>query len=213
MYKVSIVIPVYNVEAYIKVSLLSALNQTLDSIEYIIIDDCGADRSIDIVKEIIFEHPRNKDIFIYRHSQNMGLSVARNTGVKMARGKYIFFMDSDDEITEDCIELHYNLIKSSRADYTVANVSLLGAKSNHIKSISDRINHQTPIESYLKREYSVSAWNKLYNVGFLKNNNLVFKENLLHEDILWSYQISLLAEKLFLWKRLLIYIKFVKDLL
>jgi len=196
MYKVSIIIPVYNVEPYIKDSLLSALNQTMDSIEYILIDDCGSDNSMDVIKDIIKTHPRKNDIFIYNHTLNKGLSAARNTGIEKARGEFIFFMDSDDEIIEHCIELHYKAIKDINACFSVANVKLLGAKSNHIRQIPCDIQNVSPIDSYLNRKWSVSACNKLYDAKFLKKNKLKFKENLLHEDILWSYQISLLAKKI-----------------
>lgn len=196
MYKVSLVIPIYNVENYILVSLKSALNQRFESIEYILIDDCGTDNSMKLVAEYIENHSRKNDVFIYKHHENKGLSAARNTGLKYARGKYVYFMDSDDEITVNCINLHYSEIEKSCSDFTVANFKLVGAKSNHIKPISLSQGQQSPINSYFKREWNVSACNKLYNVDFLRNNNIEFKENLLHEDILWNYQISLLAQKI-----------------
>ncbi len=195
MYKVSVIIPVYNVEQYILTSIKSALLQTFKSIEYIIIDDCGNDNSINLICKYIENHPRKNDIFIYKHHKNRGLSAARNTGLNKANGEYIYFMDSDDEITENCIELHYNEIKKKQSDFTVANFNLVGAKSNHIKPIS-KSTQQSPFISYLRREWNVSACNKLYNLEFLRNNDIVFKENLLHEDILWNYQISLLAKKI-----------------
>lgn len=195
MYKVSVIIPVYNVEQYILTSIKSALLQTFKSIEYIIIDDCGNDNSISLIREYIANHPRKKDIFIYKHDKNRGLSAARNTGLSKAKGEYIYFMDSDDEISENCIELHYNEIMKKHSDFTVANFNLVGAKSNHIKPIS-KSPHQSPLISYLRREWNVSACNKLYNIEFLRNNDIVFKDNLLHEDILWNYQISLLAQKI-----------------
>lgn len=194
MYKVSLVIPIYNVENYILVSLKSALAQRFESIEYILIDDCGTDNSMKLVEKYIENHPRKKDIFIYKHHKNRGLSAARNTGLSKAKGEYIYFMDSDDEITENCIELHYNEIKKKQSDFTVANFNLVGARSSHIKPIS--ISQESPLATYLKREWNVSACNKLYSTDFLRKNCIEFKENLLHEDILWNYQISLVAKKI-----------------
>lgn len=119
MYKVSLIIPVYNVEDYISESLYSALKQTFSSIEYIIIDDCGGDNSMSVVAKILQNHCRTQDVFIYRHDKNLGLSAARNTGLEKAHGEYVYFMDSDDEITEDCIEKLYQAIRDSDADWVM----------------------------------------------------------------------------------------------
>ena len=100
MYEVTLIIPVYNVANYIRDSLLSALAQTFESIEYIVVDDCGTDDSLEIVKSILSSHQRAKDVFIYRHNCNKGLSAARNTGLEKAHGKFVYFIDSDDEITK-----------------------------------------------------------------------------------------------------------------
>ena len=194
-YEVSIIIPVYNVEPYIRESLLSALNQTFGSIEYIVVDDCATDRSMEVVREVINGHPRQKDVFIYRHEQNSGLSAARNTGMAKATGKYVFFMDSDDEITPDCIERHYKAVMKENACFSIANIKLVGAKSVHIKDFTDDCMRKDLLASFLLREWNVSACNKLYNKGFLQMHNLSFQNGLLQEDILWSYNLSLHANK------------------
>jgi glycosyltransferase involved in cell wall biosynthesis len=93
MKKVSIIIPVYNVEPYIERCLLSALNH------------CGQDNSIQIAKQILSIHPNGVKAQIFYHEKNEGLSVARNTGIKAATGEYLYFLDSDDEITLNCIEI------------------------------------------------------------------------------------------------------------
>lgn len=189
-YSVSLVIPLYNVEKYVKDSLFSALKQTFKSIEYILVDDCSTDETMQVVKSIIMDHPRFMDIKILSHDINAGLSAARNTGLLHAQGKYVFFMDSDDEITIDCIEKHYNVIETSGADFTVADLCLEGAKSIHIRPILCEVEKTLPILSYLKREWNTSACNKLYKKRFLIENGLLFKNGLLHEDILWSYEVA-----------------------
>ena len=201
MYKVSLVIPVFNVEKYIKESLYSALNQTFLSIEYVIVDDCGNDFSMSVIAEILKNHPRVNDVFIIKHEKNRGLSAARNTGLGFAHGDYVFFMDSDDELIPECIELHYNTIKNSNADFTVANIQLEGAKSMHIKNISVDIEYITPLKSYILRMWNVSACNKLYSRSFLTKYNLKFQEGLLHEDILWAYYNAMHARKISLVER------------
>ena len=89
-YEVTIGIPVYNVEKYIRESLDSALAQTYPNIEFLICDDCGTDSSIAIVEEYQNSHPRGKDIRIVQQPRNMGLGCARNRMIAEAKGKYIF---------------------------------------------------------------------------------------------------------------------------
>lgn len=196
MYSVSLIIPVYNVAEYIQTSFYSALNQTFQSIEYIIIDDCGTDNSMNILYDILDAHPRRSDVRIYHHDENRGLSAARNTGLKKATGEYVYFMDSDDEIVADCIEMHYKSIQRSNADFTVANIRLIGARSVHIKPIPNDAEQLPPLQSFFERKWNISACNKLYKRSFLCENKLFFQEELLHEDILWSYEVAQKANKI-----------------
>ena len=171
MYKVSLIFPIYNVADFVKTSLLSALNQSFNSIEYILVDDCGTDNSMDIVQEVISNHHRKQDVFIYKHTKNLGLSAARNTGLKYATGEYIFFMDSDDEITRDCIELHYNTIVQNRADFSVGFTKLLGTTSKHIINNDFGVLYERNILlAFLKGQFVEAAWNKLYLRDFLLKN-------------------------------------------
>lgn len=194
---VTIIIPLYNVEKYVEVSLMSALNQTYEDIEYILVNDCSIDNTMKIVREIVLSHPRSQSIKIFQHTENRGLSAARNTGLEHANGEYVFFMDSDDEITLDCIEKHYNAIISENADFTVGNIDLIGQKKSvHIKPISIIALHLSPLESYFARMWNISACNKLYRKEFLVGNGLSFQAGLLFEDILWSYFVAKNASKL-----------------
>ena len=195
MNKVSVIIPVYNVESYVRESLLSALDQTFEDLEYVIVDDCSTDRSMDVVRGIVKGHPRSKDVHIYRHEQNRGLSAARNTGMSKATGKYIFFMDSDDEITLDCIEKHFNAITKNNACFSIANINLVGVKSIHIKDFSAHCRQKDLLSSFFLREWNVSACNKLFLKDFINQNHLLFQEGLLQEDILWTYRVCLFADR------------------
>lgn len=102
-YKVTLAMPVYNVEKYVERALLSALNQTFDSIEFLIVDDKGTDRSMEIVSEIVSTHPRGKDVRIIDHVVNQGTGATKNSAIREAKGEYLFFMDSDDCLSRDCI--------------------------------------------------------------------------------------------------------------
>lgn len=201
MYKISLIIPIYNVSKYIEKSLLSALNQSFESIEYILIDDCGTDNSMILVDEILKNHPRRNDVFIHRHEKNLGLSAARNSGINLATGEYIFFMDSDDEIKPDCLELHYKEITECGADFTTANFEFTGINTtvhaSTIRQFDIKVNEDI-IKSFFNRKWSVSAANKLYKRSFLLSHNIEFTPNLLHEDILWMYLISIYASKVVL---------------
>lgn len=90
MSKVSVIVPVYKVEKYIERCARSLFNQTLDDIEYIFVDDCSPDRSIEILNQVIGDYPRRKDqVQIIHHASNQGLALARQTGLKAATGEYI----------------------------------------------------------------------------------------------------------------------------
>ena len=107
MNKVSVIIPVYNVEDYLRETIDSIINQTMKDYEVIFIDDGSTDNSVNIIKEYI---EKNGSMTICQ--ENM-LSVARNKGIELAEGEYIAFMDSDDKLPKDSLELRYNLAKEN----------------------------------------------------------------------------------------------------
>ena len=111
--KVSIIIPVYNVEKYISECLDSCINQTLQDIEIIIIDDCGSDKSIDIVKEYAKKDSRIKIIY---NKQNQGPFVSRNNAAIKASGEYLLCLDSDDFLDLKACEIAYNTAKDGYYD-------------------------------------------------------------------------------------------------
>lgn len=115
-YIVTIGMPVYNVKAFIRESLESALSQTFDAIEFLIIDDCGSDGSVEIVRGMQSQHPRGHDIRIISQPSNMGPGEARNKVIEEAKGKYLFFMDADDTIEPTAIDLLYKGLVVNRAD-------------------------------------------------------------------------------------------------
>ena len=106
-YIVSIIIPVYKVEAYIERCLLSVMRQTYhdSAFECILVDDCSPDNSILIAQKLINGYHGIIDFKIIRNDKNRGLSVARNRGMEQVSGKYLFFLDSDDYLREDCLQV------------------------------------------------------------------------------------------------------------
>ena len=190
MHKVSIIIPIYNVAPYVEKSLLSALNQIYNNIEYVIVDDCGKDDSMSIVEAVANSNP-DKDIKIVRHPQNMGLSAARNTGLKNSTGEYVFFMDSDDTISDNCIELHLNAIQQHDADFSDANFQIIGSRNIFNITKSAYYLHESDILiGCFNGQIHISAGNKLYKKSFITSNNLSFVQGLIHEDTIWMFDVA-----------------------
>lgn len=120
MCKVSVIIPIYNVEKYIARCAKSLLEQTLVDIEYIFVDDCTGDNSLDVLAEVLSHYPeRLKQVKIIRHKENLGLPLARKTGIDNAVGDYIVHCDSDDWVDTSLYEAMYNSAVTNNADITV----------------------------------------------------------------------------------------------
>lgn len=117
MTKVSILVPVYGVEKYIEKCARSLFEQSYENIEYVFVDDCSPDNSINVLNHVIDDYPQRKSsIKIIRHKENMGLAAARNTGILNANGDYIFNMDSDDYLELNAIEILQDAAKETNAD-------------------------------------------------------------------------------------------------
>lgn len=190
---VTLIIPVYNVELYIERCLLSALNQTYQNIEIILIDDCGNDNSITIAQQIAENHSNGHQVKILRQENNRGPSVARNIGMKAALGDYFYFLDSDDELTLTAIE---SLIENSK-NYDIIMAEVLTTDMKPYSTCKNTILKKYEIiESFFKDEINTMTCDKLISAKLIKDNNLQFKEGLLHEDYLWTFQIISCATKL-----------------
>lgn len=189
MYKVTLSMPVYNVAPYVERALLSALNQTFDSIEFLIVDDRGTDNSMDIVRKIVAEHPRGKDVRIIEHPHNIGTGATKNTAIDNAKGEYLFFMDSDDEITPDCIEVLYKAMMKEPVDFVAGSYDKVDLDGKLIKGgcyykdILLKGKYIIP-ESVYSRKIMISGitWNKLYSIAFLKKNNIRCIPHHINED-------------------------------
>lgn len=188
---VSIIIPVYNVSKYIKRCLQSVIEQTYTDIECILVDDCGSDNSIDLAQEFIKDYKGGIMFTILHHDRNKGLSAARNTALHNARGKYVYFLDSDDTITTDCIECLMNLVtKHPDADFVQGNY--LDEKGNINKygwhsHLPEYCNNHEELEKCILSEVVTSACNKVIKKAFLFEQDLLFPEGIIHEDMYWSF--------------------------
>jgi glycosyltransferase involved in cell wall biosynthesis len=191
--KASLIIPVYNVEPYIERCLLSALNQTYEDIEIILVDDCGQDKSMEIANQVIQNHKNGHKTTVLKHHRNQGLSEARNTGIKAATGDYVYFLDSDDEIFLYTIETLVDLAIKYNPDLVIGNVSATNAVIDYSLKIKDMefIEGNTKILSlFSQSKWSEMACNRLINREFIIRNDLRFYTGIYHEDVLWSFQLT-----------------------
>jgi glycosyltransferase involved in cell wall biosynthesis len=197
-YEVTLAIPVYNVEAFVEKSLLSALNQSFESIEFVLVDDKGQDESMNIVRRIVAAHPRKQNVRIIEHAVNIGLGAARNTAIDNAKGKYVFFMDSDDEITPDCIALLYQKMQETPVDFVRGSIITTDMKGCVLSQqiFEDKIvagNAEIVNEFYADKSRKIQIWNELYNLAFLRTNGIRCLPDLLYEDVMFRHQVVLNA--------------------
>ena len=168
--KVSIIVPVYNVEKYIEKNIKSLINQTLDNIELIFINDGSPDNSLKILKEYQ-EKYRDKNIIII-DKQNEGVWKGRIDGIKKSTGKYITFVDSDDYVEPDFAKKMYNSISENNSDIAICGFRRIDAVSGKIlsKEMKYKNDKQINYDNNFEEVISVNTalWNKIYKAELLK---------------------------------------------
>lgn len=198
--KISIIIPIYNVAPYIKRCLDSVAAQTFTGdIECILVDDCGKDDSMTIARQWIKNYSGRISFVILCHTHNQGLSAARNTGIEVASGDYIYFLDSDDAITPDCIEILADLaVKYPDADLITGNTvtNAEGIMHHHFRTLApDCVTNQEQIDYALLSATIDTAWNRLVKRHFLIQHALTFPIGIVHEDVCWLYFLAKHTQK------------------
>lgn len=194
-YEVTIGIPVYHSVDYIEETMLSALSQTFHNIEYLVIDDCGEDGSIEIIEQIQSEHPRGKDIRILYNVQNKGVGITRNRIIDEARGHYLFFLDSDDIIEPDTIQLLFDKAKRYQAEIvygSLVRIEKFKDSSTQYYVLPDVcLLNEDEMAFYAFRNYrtfQISACNCLMNLDFVRKNHLRFIDAAFWEDMVFTYE-------------------------
>lgn len=193
---VSINIPVYKCENYIIRCLESVKAQTYQNIEIILINDCTPDNSISLIEKFI-ENNLNLNIRLLHHQENSGLSVVRNTGIDNSTGEYIYFLDSDDDITSDCIEKLVKNVSTENTQMVIAQNRWINTFDQSTKDYGfptllneKRITGNIPIfTAYCKGAFPISSWNKLINLEFIRKNKIYFIPNLYAQDELWMFHV------------------------
>lgn len=195
-FKVSIIVPVYNVEAYLNRCLLSLVNQTIDDLEIIVVNDGSPDNSQNIIDSFQKKYP--KKIFPYL-KENGGLSDARNFGMKRAHGEYVAFVDSDDYVDTDMYQALYEIAIKEESDIVASNYYLdYEDEIREDKKIKEDSGYNTTITNNpsLLLTSSVYAWNKLYKRSFLEENNFTFPKGQVFEDSAVIYNLLHKAKKI-----------------
>lgn len=173
--KVSVIIPIYKVEAFIERCATTLMEQTLREAEYIFVDDATPDRSIQILEEVVACYPERKEqVRIVHHEANKGLPAARNTGLALATGEYIFHCDSDDYVEPTMLEEMYNAAKAQDVDIVWCDWYLTFAENErYMKQPS----FETPMEALkamLSDGMKFNVWNKLVRNSLYKEYNVCF---------------------------------------
>ena len=190
MPKVSIIVPIYNVEMYIGKCLETLVNQTLKDIEIILVNDGSKDGSAEIAKKYLKKYPEK---IVYLEKENGGLSDSRNYGLPYAKGEYIAFLDSDDYVEENMYEEMYELAKKEDSDMVQCNFYWEYPDKNK-KKIGELKQYSNKKEMLVKTR--VEAWNKLIKREILvKNPEIKFPKGLRYEDVEFTYKLIPYVEK------------------
>lgn len=197
-YEITIGMPVYGVEKYIQKSILSVLDQSIDfNMEVLVIDDCGTDHSMDIIRECQATHPKGNVIRIIRQPHNMGCWAARNTILDEAKGKYIFLIDADDYLSPDALEKLYQAAEEHQAETVYGSVVSVDEEGKPVVfSIGDMklpykvLIGEDQLASYANQSVRPTLYNFIWNVliraDFIKTNHLRFKETRFADDIIFE---------------------------
>lgn len=193
MISLSIIVPVYNVEKYIRVCVESLFRQGLaeDMFEVIIVNDGTEDQSMEVIADIINSHSN----FTIINQQNLGLSIARNNGIAVAKGEYILLVDSDDLLVKNSLKPILYKALETKVDIAIAEfIEIKDEKAEyhqptiqHIEETSGRQLFLTDSKNYV--------WHKLYKKKFLEDNNIKFIPGIFYEDIPFTHECYLKAEK------------------
>ena len=200
MPKVSVIVPVYGVEKYIERCARSLFEQTLDDIEYLFIDDCTPDKSMDILKKVLEDYPNRKDqVVIHRMEKNCGQALVRKWGILNASGDYIIHCDSDDWVSVDMYCAMYEKAVDEDADIVVCDY----VTTDGTDSFTDVVHIGCPntdrdsfINNMLFQRVAWSLWNKLFKKDVYYKGEFRFPEGAMGEDMALTLQLIWNCEKI-----------------
>lgn len=190
---ISIIVPTYNVEKYIRTCIESILAQTYRNVEVIIVNDGSTDQSLAVISDLICSHHNVKVI----NQKNQGLSVARNTGIDVATGKYIAFVDADDKIMPGFVSSLYQIADKTGAD--IVRGSFRDFNGNIPKAWVPDFNVPTNcgtivLDQFLSSNISFVVWSSIYRLDFINSNHIRFTPGIILEDADFTIRAYMLAK-------------------
>lgn len=209
--KVTVGIPVYNASGYIEKTIKSVLCQTLGDIELIIVDDKGKDNSMEIIKQIIKDAPRGNIIRIIDHGINCGVAYSRNTIMKEAKGKYLFYMDQDDFIIPEALALMYERAEEKQAETVWGSYKAIVNETGEELCDKERIYEDIELIGTDKlilyecrnlcENMQHTIWNILFLASFLRQNKLQFEQHGYFDDTIMHARMQPLIKRAVLLSR------------
>ena len=191
---VSVIVPVYNVESYIDACIDSIKQQTYENLEIIVVEDCSTDSSLQVLQP----HLEDKRIKLVQHSENGGLSAARNTGMDVATGEYTMFVDSDDIIDLNLVQVCLQAALESAADVVLFEVKPFndGEPVQAIPKLENRCNSYKSINQADYFKYPHFAWLKFMRTDLLRSKGLQFPVGQYYEDWPFHWETGFVASKI-----------------
>ena len=196
--KISVIIPVYGVEKYIERCARSLFEQTLDDIEYLFIDDCTPDKSIEVLNQVLDEYPhRRSQVIVHRMEQNSGQAAVRKWGMQNATGEYVIHCDSDDWLEKEAYLLMYTKAIEHEADCVICGYSVTdGVNYNIQKDYNLSLNKSELLEKMLKGEVSWALWNKMVSKKIISSPKYKYPNADMGEDMVLSLQACFYCKKI-----------------
>ena len=197
MTKVSVIVPVYGTEKYIERCARSLFDQTLDDIEYLFIDDCTPDRSIELLCQVLKEYPqRKKQVIIHRMEHNSGQAKVREWGMRNASGEYVIHCDSDDWVNTDMYRAMYEKAKEDDSDVVVCDYAITDGEHiiKEVKGCGSLVKNLFQVRLLFQRD-PWSLWNKLFK-RTVCYKDLLFPKGNMGEDMALCIQSVMLADKI-----------------
>lgn len=183
MEKVSLLIPVYGVEKYIEKCACSLFEQTYGNIEFIFVDDCTKDRSMEVLQDTLDRYPlRKSQVKIVRHKENRGLAAARNTALDQVSGIYLMHVDSDDYLEKNAVELLIGKAMATQADIVVCDSNTVYEHKVSRSFCKLPVSKEEYIKSMLVKSIPASIWGKLFSTRFYRSSGIRSVEGLNHGE-------------------------------
>lgn len=179
---ISVIVPVYNVEAYVEKCLRSVLGQTFQDFEIVAVDDGATDKSGEICERLAREDARIRVV----HQENQGLGGARNTGIREARGQWLLFPDSDDWLEPEALERAYNAAQKHDADMAVFAFQTVDGQGRVLGAFRESLPFDTPLVPKERRDVLFAApcaWNKLYKAELFRETGVLYPPRVWYEDV------------------------------